>query len=47
MNHQNKPEHVEDIRLLKLEYMHPKYLGAWLFIGFLYTSQEENNLLKN
>ena len=39
MNHQNKPEHVEDIRLLKLEYMHPKYLGAWLFIGFLYTCQ--------
>lgn len=29
----------EDYRLLKLEYLHPKYYGFWLAIGFLLVAQ--------
>ncbi len=36
MNNKNKLNQVEDVRLLKLEYLKPKYWGVWLFIGFLF-----------
>ena len=26
---------IEDVSLLKLEYLKPKYWGVWLFVGFL------------
>jgi Kdo2-lipid IVA lauroyltransferase/acyltransferase len=29
---------IEDTRLLKLAYFHPKYFGTWAFIGFLYLA---------
>jgi len=29
----------QDYSLLKLEYLHPKYFGYWLLIGFLYAVQ--------
>ena len=28
---------IEDVRLLKLEYLLPKYWGVWLFVGFLWV----------
>ncbi|MCP5325311.1 MAG: hypothetical protein H7A09_03155 [Oceanospirillaceae bacterium] len=28
----------EDTRLLKLAYFHPKYLGTWAFVGFLFIA---------
>lgn len=31
--------HVEDVKLLKLEYLKPQYWGVWLFMGFLFISQ--------
>ena len=30
---------IEDTRLLKIEYLHPKYWGVWFFVGFLFISQ--------
>jgi len=30
---------IEDTRLLKFEYLHPKYWGVWFFVGFLFISQ--------
>lgn len=30
---------IEDVRLLKAEYLKPKYWGIWLFMGFLFVSQ--------
>jgi len=28
---------IEDVSLLKLEYLKPKYWGVWLFVGFLFV----------
>lgn len=43
MNTQKKQEtefnQIEDTRLLKVEYLHPKYWGVWFFVGFLFISQ--------
>lgn len=30
---------VEDVQLLKFEYLKPKYWGVWAFMGFLFISQ--------
>lgn len=39
MNNKNKPNQIEDTRLLKLEFLKPKYWGVWLFVGFLFICQ--------
>lgn len=35
----NSFNRIEDVSLLKLEYLKPKYWGVWLFVGFLFFSQ--------
>ena len=39
MKKTKNPEHIEDTRLLRIEFLKPKYWGVWLFIAFLFISQ--------
>ncbi len=41
MNNKNNQSfnQIEDTRLLKIEYLKPKYWGVWFFVGFLFISQ--------
>ena len=32
----NKSNKKDDVNLLKIAYLHPKYWGVWLFVGFLF-----------
>jgi Kdo2-lipid IVA lauroyltransferase/acyltransferase len=36
MNNKTKLHRPEDVRLLKLEYLHPKYLGTWFLISLVF-----------
>jgi len=38
MKKTNTLNQTEDVKLLKFEYLHPKYWGAWLLISFLFIA---------
>lgn len=36
MTNKSTLNQVEDVKLLKLEYLHPKYWGSWILVSFLF-----------